>query len=502
MKNIKHKKEKLSNIYEKKETPEITESQLYSAFKFNSFGDSIPKYLEICRSEGFPVTLRKKFRDLELEAIQYRNNLTKTIFKKNNNIKKISLLNFIEKVDLGELKSNESLKYEDLYNIYIKLSETTKEDFKLFAKLFKSVKIEGKITRTRVTGNILNNREVTQDKNPTTIIIENIFENKDSWINKLSDFKLKTKNIDKAIDSLVEFLFIKYKIETPLFSLIKNSNKKHSKMFFDIIGGEKPKKVFERVIPDIVKLLSKKQIHSLLSNPSKRSFFARCREVMLEDKNPKIWKAVSVSSKIENFNENEKTFQEFIIYLENNEEDLNFFSVDQIMPLFDYVITKKNRANNLKVLFRLKDHTLAKLYEEMIQWHRSLGKSKYDFEWESLGMDYYDVTKRTTTNGLEETKENVILELTSGKDLRDEGSKMKHCVASYSRSCKEGNCAIFSLRMKDYNSDSFKIKATIEVRNNNVVQIKAKNNTKVIDSDFRIISDWSKETGVNIASYY
>ena len=94
------------------------------------------------------------------------------------------------------------------------------------------------------------------------------------------------------------------------------------------------------------------------------------------------------------------------------------------------------------------------------------------------------------------TKEVKIEELTSSNELRKEGRQMNHCVASYARSCKNGVCSIFSLKVKEFNASNLKSKATIEVRNKQTVQIRAKHNLKVSDGDMNYINIWKKENGI------
>lgn len=104
-----------------------------------------------------------------------------------------------------------------------------------------------------------------------------------------------------------------------------------------------------------------------------------------------------------------------------------------------------------------------------------------DTSWSAHGWNW------ETTDS--EGKQWSVLELTSGAELYEEGNAMRHCVAGYSNSCKEGKTAIFSL------STSGRKQLTIEVSlpNRRVVQARGVCNRPATEKEMKIVGQWCAE---------
>ena len=93
-----------------------------------------------------------------------------------------------------------------------------------------------------------------------------------------------------------------------------------------------------------------------------------------------------------------------------------------------------------------------------------------------------------------------IIQLKTYFDLRDEGNEMHHCVATYANLCKGGSCSIFSVRQ--HLNGSFTTRtATIEVRANQVVQIRGKYNRKPDDTTIGVIKEWAEYEHLTTSKY-
>lgn len=488
-KNI-YTKEKIRPLHKKKEKVGISPHIIKSIFNFQDFNfqdinfqdirnyrdsfkeDIYKKYLKICKDFGFEESVHKNEKTLREEYQCYIQKTSTSLFQNKNKIKKLKLPEYIKLVDSKEIKSDCLPEFEKIYKIYKEVS--VKEDFILFCEIFKNIKFNIKDTRN--------------EKDETLIIIENIFKYKVKWINSLENFKLKTKNKNKALKNLLEHLFCKYPINMIFLELM--FKQKESIIFIEIAEGKSPKKVIEEYLPDYD--LTKKMIHSLNKERTNLSFNKRIRQLQLTGYQNKIIQEVLNSFKGEDFVEDESLFKEYLIHLNN--QDLAMFEQNQIMPVFDYIKYLKNIYIQRESLFRMKDHSLEKLYEGMIQWHKELGRTKHDYTWEATDIPTYH--KITENEDNKQTKEVIIKELTSSNELRKEGKEMRHCVASYASSCKRGVCSIFSLKVKEFNVDNLKGKATIEVRNNKTVQIRAKSNLSVSKSDINYINDWKRKNKI------
>ena len=81
-----------------------------------------------------------------------------------------------------------------------------------------------------------------------------------------------------------------------------------------------------------------------------------------------------------------------------------------------------------------------------------------------------------------------FVELSSSKELSDEGEAMDHCVASYDKSCFDGKIAIISLRYEGIS------KATIEIntKSHALIQTAGYCNQDVTSAEMKLIEKWLK----------
>jgi len=94
-----------------------------------------------------------------------------------------------------------------------------------------------------------------------------------------------------------------------------------------------------------------------------------------------------------------------------------------------------------------------------------------------------------------------IFELCSAWRLKNEGTKMRHCVASYVNKCCSGKAAIWTVRKTNLQTNSTSSMATIEVNpiTRTVVQIRAKHNLSPSESTMQVIRRWADSVNLNVA---
>ena len=160
--------------------------------------------------------------------------------------------------------------------------------------------------------------------------------------------------------------------------------------------------------------------------------------------------------------------------------------------------------------FTMKGRTPMSLLTQSDQWHyekerlnRVIQQTNTTRWGSNKKIQNFNWVGRKINNGLftrgKKYKYKVI-QLLSYYDLRDEGNEMHHCVATYAASCNSGACAIFSVR--EYIDDLFVGRtATIEVRGDGVVQIRAKYNKKPDDTTMSVIREWSSYEMLGLSSY-
>ena len=176
-------------------------------------------------------------------------------------------------------------------------------------------------------------------------------------------------------------------------------------------------------------------------------------------------------------------FKGFINFMAKNEDFLDF---SQVRPLWDY-------AQNQGIV-SFKGRTLDNFLEGMENWHQDLAKNvnvKYE-DWEGSGLGGYEEIRN------EDNIETLykIEEILNSVDLKREGKEMRHCVYSYVSRCRGGGTSIWT--MKKVNEISKNNLLTIEIRGQDIVQVRGKCNRMAKDVEKKLIRAWAKKEGLKI----
>jgi hypothetical protein len=150
--------------------------------------------------------------------------------------------------------------------------------------------------------------------------------------------------------------------------------------------------------------------------------------------------------------------------------------------------------------FAMKGRTPASLLRQVTAWHRTLAKMEQPrAEWPSSGIEGFEFVEGSERSG--NLKIWTLTELLSTKALVAEGRTMKHCVASYARSCAHGACSIWMLEVETFEGRS-KI-LTVEVQHGTklICQARGKCNAAPGDKHRGILRRWAEQAGLRLASY-
>jgi PcfJ-like protein len=147
---------------------------------------------------------------------------------------------------------------------------------------------------------------------------------------------------------------------------------------------------------------------------------------------------------------------------------------------------------------QMRGRTAETLLAQVERWHTALGRSKGA---ENLFFKASGFKALSFKTG---SKENPSLwtfrELHTGNDLIAEGKAMRHCVASYARSCAAGNCSIWALEVD--RRTGVEKSQTIEVSKAGViVQCRGHLNRLPTTSEFDIVRRWADAAGLTISPY-
>jgi hypothetical protein len=184
----------------------------------------------------------------------------------------------------------------------------------------------------------------------------------------------------------------------------------------------------------------------------------------------------------------------------------------QVGPIVDYIHSQRfepeERPGALAAptvapalpLFSMKGRTAASLLRQVETWHRQLARSaQYPVEWRACGIPSFAFVE-----GSEHSQSNkrwTIREILSSKALTEEGRAMRHCVASYARSCAKGACSIWSLQVKD--RDGTRRVLTVEVRlpGRLICQARGRFNARASEKELQVLQRWASQADLQTAQY-
>lgn len=169
------------------------------------------------------------------------------------------------------------------------------------------------------------------------------------------------------------------------------------------------------------------------------------------------------------------------------ERERNYFlsSEDIINYYKDYV----NMSKELNIEYKetLKDIKLR--HDILVDRLNLLYKLKKDF----VQIDLADVYK--DFNYEKEYDDFVFIKPKKSEDVIVEGYKLKHCVGSYLKYVYNGSSLIYFLREKDNIEKPF---VTIEIVNNEVVQVKGAHNRDLKLKELKVLKLWANDFDLQI----
>lgn len=138
------------------------------------------------------------------------------------------------------------------------------------------------------------------------------------------------------------------------------------------------------------------------------------------------------------------------------------------------------------------------LLRQVEEWHGELrvaSKNEKRF-WRSSGVRGF-----TMTTGPRGRPEQQVIwtarELLSGRELVDNGRRLRHCVASYASSCAAGACSIWSLDCREHGQERGESVLTIEIdAKGAMVQARGHSNRWPTQQEKNVLDAWARAAGL------
>ena len=150
--------------------------------------------------------------------------------------------------------------------------------------------------------------------------------------------------------------------------------------------------------------------------------------------------------------------------------------------------------------FEMKGRTPESLLRQVDAWHRQLARVEQPAaEWARSGIGSFEFVEGSEQSG--NLRIWTVRELVSTKSLFAEGRTMKHCVATYARSCAHGQCSIWTMELETFEGKRKVL--TIEVNNaaRLICQARGKCNALPGEKHRGLLQRWAQQSGLRVASF-
>jgi len=455
-------------------------ADLDPAYKVLGF-DNNEKFVDFCFENG--INLKGSVDSVKLKKI-------KELKQQSEVKKKLKISNKMKTMSFKDLLNNQSeigLTRDNKYYPYVKLFEKDEDKNTDFINFIDFI-----IEKINVFKKVNNSMFLTYLIDDYADGFRKVHDYKDFWLRDYREWTpTKYRNSWWNIVSFLEHLFEEYKLPKIFKTVWFNKNKKDCEieLYLDLCQGKSLHKTIKnyatnKKIPD----LTKKQINCLMMAKGSDVFEVEYKkEYLIGNGVLKDFLRIASSGNWASSLNDLQLLKDYFLLIQNEA----MLDKSQVMPLWDYVLHLRARTINEDKKFTLKNRSVQNLLNDMVLWHIELNKGNDNSYWPA-SVDvkpyiYEDLEKRTSSYYIEE--------LTTAKDLVDEGKKLHHCVASYSGSCKKGYCSIWSFYKEEFGS--VKKLITLEIRGGlNLVQSRGKANRLPNDSEWFHIEKWLQENGL------
>lgn len=317
----------------------------------------------------------------------------------------------------------------------------------------------------------------------------------------LDTWEPKGKGKKAIFKSLIDHLMVKYPPPTFLYrtfynapqNVVREELEDFGKFFRHLAwGGSLRKLVGTNLLPTP---LTKRMCHEFLSLPAHTpNLVAGVRTVQVKTYggSPSMRDAI-VRSRLGRFMRDEEFWATVVQWFCNQA----MLDTRQVGPLVDFIMHCRNEDHN----FSMKGRTALAMIRNMEEWHGVLHRLKgapTDVYEQSGLLEGTWITKKVDRQtGMELKHVWIFKELTSAKELMQEGRAMRHCVYSYARSVQEGYISIWSLR-----KDEERI-LTIEVdnRSETIRQVRGFGNRWPAKEEMHLVNQWATKNRLRISAW-
>jgi hypothetical protein len=325
------------------------------------------------------------------------------------------------------------------------------------------------------------------------------------WIRTPAGFFSRSYNPDRQFSELARFLLARWPV--PKFfddAWTERSTDTHREWFIHLGAGGNL-----RTAPGLPFPLTKMMSHHALLAPEGTPILSAVRwgQVRALGGSERLARAI-IHSVLRDVQEDEPFWLTVVQFFVANP----MLDVRHVVPIVDWIRNQRFVAEPRRIVngivcggsipqpgLSMKGRTAENILRQVERWHRELNRATCDssMTWTTCGIPGYE-----RVEGSEGSQTVVrIDEILTSADLQQEGRAMRHCVASYARSCAHGISAIYSLKRDDGSGYERRLTIQLDVASKRIVQARGRYNALPLSLDQRYLRNWATAAGLAIASF-
>lgn len=455
---------------------------------------TLSDYLKWCKAHGFAAATGKSPYDLEeeLQAFEHDRERAARQTRLHANPRKL-----IERACAGDIDPDRITRPQlQTFCRAIQASPSDAASRQALCKLLLKVKDEADFLLEGISLGGISYRYVDA--------LINLNERRWQWIAALEDWRPASHNARRQFTSLVRHLLARYPV--PAFMdqawFRRDAGSERYRNWFVQLANGKSIRTLDTPIP-----FTKAMAHHFLTAPDDYAIEGAIRwgQVHALGGGAHLTAALLGTRIGHEFSNNEFWASVIRFFVANPLLDRQ-----HVGPIIDYLHAQKFETREVMVGpgqvevrsppqpgLTMRGRTATTLLDQVERWHRELGRASGV---ERLYFRRSGVKELALTTGKDGESEWRIREILSGADLIKEGNAMKHCVASYARSCAAGRCSIWAMELRT--PLGTEKRQTIEVTHESViVQCRGKQNRLPTAVELDIVREWARRAGLSLSPY-
>jgi hypothetical protein len=326
-----------------------------------------------------------------------------------------------------------------------------------------------------------------------------------AWLRPLGDWEVVSSNPRRQFGSLVRHLFANYPVPG-FFDSVWFRRSRTQNWFLHVGQGGSIRAAKRLYFP-----MTKREAHEFMLAPDDYTLehALRWAQIHALNGNRRMADTVCGTRLGGEFVHNDFWVSVLRFFVQNP-----FLDTVHYGPIIDYLHSQKFETQDVFVRpgvveqrpprhpgFTMRGRTAESLLRQVSAWHAQLGREQRvgPAQWKSAGIDGLSLIE-----GHERSKNMrrwTITELLNRDALINEGRAMRHCIATYARSCANGRSSVWSMQCED--AEGRERVLTIEVRPSSrmVMEARGRFNAAPTPQAMRILRQWTEKADLSLAAY-